>query len=249
MCSLCQDLSDGTINFDHLTLTFDLHLENFNSAHNFLAIRHRAFILGKSVLYDKTFPMALYILIMWHWPWPLTYIWKNIDSVHNFLTIRHRAFIFGVDVPYIKTFLLLLPVIVQGPLWSIVALCGNTSFDRIHIKYHIEMSPLMPHAFLGMPPIYKSFTLWSNRCRLLCFLCHLWSIAAHRDHFVRCLCVCVYVCLSGSYTFFVVAHSCVSQATHAFLGMLPLCFCLFFTIIVLLFLRSERWNLNLSQRP
>ena len=50
-------------------------------------------------------------------------------------------------------------------------------------------------------------------------LCRLRSIAAHRDHFVRCLSVR----LSGSHTFLVVTHSYVSQATHAFLGMLPLC--------------------------
>ena len=37
---LDHDLSDGTINFDHVTLTFDLHLENFNFTHNFLTIRH-----------------------------------------------------------------------------------------------------------------------------------------------------------------------------------------------------------------
>ena len=35
--------------------------------------------------------------------------------------------------------------------------------------------------------------------------------------------VCLSVCLSGSHTFLVVTHSYVSQATHAFLGMLPLC--------------------------
>ena len=58
------------------------------------------------------------------------------------------------------------------------------------------------------------------------FLCHLWSIAAHRDHFVWRLSVrsCVCVCLSGSHTFLVVTHSYVSPATHAFLGMLPLCY-------------------------
>ena len=60
------------------------------------------------------------------------------------------------------------------------------------------------------------------------FLCPLRSIAAHRDHFVRRLSVrpsvCVCVCLCGSHTFFVVTHSYVLQATHAFLGMLPLYF-------------------------
>ena len=55
------------------------------------------------------------------------------------------------------------------------------------------------------------------------FLCRLRSIAAHRDHFVRRLSVCACVCLSDSHTFLIVTHSYVSQATHAFLGMLPLC--------------------------
>ena len=45
--------------------------------------------------------------------------------------------------------------------------------------------------------------------------CALW---AHRDHFVRRLSVCPVVTL-----LLVVTHSYVSQATHAFLGMLPLC--------------------------
>ena len=35
--------------------------------------------------------------------------------------------------------------------------------------------------------------------------------------------VCLSVYLSGSHTFLIVTHSYVSQATHAFLGMLPLC--------------------------
>ena len=59
-------------------------------------------------------------------------------------------------------------------------------------------------------------------------LCRLRSIAAHRDHFVRCPSVCpsvccLSVCLSGSHTFLVVTHSYVSQATNAFLRILPLC--------------------------
>ena len=53
------------------------------------------------------------------------------------------------------------------------------------------------------------------------FLCCMRRIATHRDHFVRRLSVCLSRFL-GSYTFLVVTHSCVSQATHAFLVMLPL---------------------------
>ena len=46
-----------------LTVTFDQHLEKVNSAHKFLTIRHRAFIMSKCVLYDKTFSVGLLILI------------------------------------------------------------------------------------------------------------------------------------------------------------------------------------------
>ena len=61
-----------------LTVTFDLHLENFNSAHNFLTTGHKAFIFGMCVPYDKTFLMVLKILITWPWPWRLTYIWITL---------------------------------------------------------------------------------------------------------------------------------------------------------------------------
>ena len=61
-----------------------------------------------------------------------------------------------------------------------------------------------------------------------CLLCRLRSIVAHMDHFVRRLSVhlsvCLSVCLSYSHTFFVVIYSYVSQATHAFLGLLLLFF-------------------------
>ena len=64
------------------------------------------------------------------------------------------------------------------------------------------------------------------------FLCRLPSIVAHRDHFVQRLSVH----LSSSHTFLVVTHSYVSQATHAFLGMLPL----------LPFKRDYHWRALLS---
>ena len=38
------------------------------------------------------------------------------------------------------------------------------------------------------------------------------------------ICLSVRSCVSGSHTFLVVTHSYVLQVTHAFLGMLPLCF-------------------------
>ena len=71
-----------------LTVTFDLHLENFNFVHNFLTIRHRAFIFGMCVPYDKTFPMVP--LNFDHVTLTVTFDLhlKNINSAHNFLTVR-----------------------------------------------------------------------------------------------------------------------------------------------------------------
>ena len=42
VCSLCYDLFDGTIAFEHVTLTvtFDLHLKTYSITHNFTT-RHR----------------------------------------------------------------------------------------------------------------------------------------------------------------------------------------------------------------
>ena len=75
--------------------------------------------------------------------------------------------------------------------------------------------------------ICYSNRIWNIICHTLrtcnlSFLCRLRSIAppAHRDHFVRRLAVCLY----GSHTFLVVTHSYVSQVTHTFLGMLPVCY-------------------------
>ena len=65
---------------------------------------------------------------------------------------------------------------------------------------------------------------WHNFYVTCLYLCRLWSIATHRDLFVRRLTVLPCVCLSRSHTFLVVTHSYVSQVTHAFLRMLPL-FC------------------------
>ena len=68
-------------------------------------------------------------------------------------------------------------------------------------------------------------------------LCRLRSIAARRDHFVLHLSVCLCVCP-------VVMHSYVLQATHAFLGILPLCYSYMSPIYnVYLFLLSIMSNL------
>ena len=108
-------------------MTFDLHLENFNSAHNFLTIK--AFILDKCMHYDKTLPMDHVTLTV------IFYLF----SAHDFLNHYHKTLGFHI--------------------WRGCSLHqdlsgGNTKFDYIHIKYHIEMSPLAPHAFLGLLPIF-----------------------------------------------------------------------------------------------
>ena len=95
-----------TINFDHVTLTvtFGLQVENFNSAHNFLTIRHRVFIFGICVTYNKTFLMVPSILITWPWPWPLTYIWKTL-TLHIIVLpldigLSYLAYVFLMTRPF-----------------------------------------------------------------------------------------------------------------------------------------------------
>ena len=72
----------------------------------------------------------------------------------------------------------------------------------------------------------KQISRTTNKTKSLVYyiLCRLRSISAQRVHFFRRLSVRPSLCLSGSHTFLVVTHSYVSQATHAFLGMLPLCY-------------------------
>ena len=63
--------------------------------------------------------------------------------------------------------------------------------------------------------IKKIFTYWIDVIAVNHFLCRLRSIATHRDHFVGRLSVRPSVRVSHSQSY-------VSQATHAFLRMLPL---------------------------
>ena len=55
VCSLWHGFYDGTINFEHVTLTvtFDLLLKNFNISHNFFILRDTPAIFGMCVPYDK----------------------------------------------------------------------------------------------------------------------------------------------------------------------------------------------------
>ena len=106
MWTLWQDLSNGTINFElvTLTVTFDLLLKNFNIGHNFFIVRDRAFIFGMWIPYDKTFPTEPFILNMWPWPWPLTYFWKTLTLAITFLSyeikLSYLACVFPMTRPF-----------------------------------------------------------------------------------------------------------------------------------------------------
>ena len=56
--------SNGTIKFEHVTLTvtFDLLPKIFNIGHNFFILRYRTFIFGMCVPCDKVFPTVALIL-------------------------------------------------------------------------------------------------------------------------------------------------------------------------------------------
>ena len=108
-----------------------------------------------------------------------------------------------------------------------ISVSQTEALKYIHANYTVQSylgcckhALMMPFYPLSWMVCRGHLVIWSSIC--LSLLCHLRSIAAHRDHLVRRLSIR----LSGSHTFLVVTHSYVSQATHAFLGMLPL-FCLF----------------------
>ena len=86
-------------------MTFDLHLENFNSAHKFLTIRHRAFIFDMCVPYDNLSDSTCAINFD-HVTLTMTFDLhlENFNSAHNILAIRHWAFILSRCVFYDKTF-------------------------------------------------------------------------------------------------------------------------------------------------
>ena len=83
----------------------------------------------------------------------------------------------------------------------------------LHVSVYLSSS----HAFLV---VTDSDVSQVTHAFLGTILCRLQSIAAHRDPFFWRLSVRLSVCLSGSHTFLVVTYSDVSQAMHAFLGML-----------------------------
>ena len=102
--------------------------------------------------------------------------------------------------------------------------------DIMQIKFDFcGVWPLLKFRFPDFSDIDLKFHMWIcldliqvkiNFCRVWStFLCLLRSIGTHKDHFV-----CASVCMSGNHTFLVVTHSYVSQATHAFLRILPLCY-------------------------
>ena len=98
MCSLWQDLSVGTKNFDlvTLTLTFDVLLKKLNLGYDFWTKRNKAFILQVCIPCGKTFLFIPKILTLWPWPWLLTYFWKKLNLDHNFWTKSDKALILHI---------------------------------------------------------------------------------------------------------------------------------------------------------
>jgi hypothetical protein len=83
VCSLWQDISIGTNNFDHVTLTlkFNPLFKNFNIGHIFWMASDRAFIFHMCVSYDKSFLLVQKILTSWPRPWILTHFSKTLTLV------------------------------------------------------------------------------------------------------------------------------------------------------------------------
>ena len=98
---------------------------------------------------------------------------------------------------------------------QILKIITRVIFSEAFMVEYSFLAYMAPLGWYMVWPWPRSFT----KVMVCSFLCRLQSIVAHRDHFVRCLSVCLF----GSHTFLVVTHSYVSQAIHAFLGMLPLC--------------------------
>ena len=103
---------------------------------------------------------------------------------------------------------------------------NNSYIMTIYNSFALQIiNPPICSANLGVISVRKRIKsieqtncLQNCDCLLPQFLCRLRSIATHRDHFVRRPSVCLSVCPSVCHIF----QSYGSQATHAFLGMLPI---------------------------
>ena len=171
-------------------------------------------------------------MVVW-WLDITLHIWFNGHRVQNNIYSRYFHG-YNKTISYYNLYNYL-----QGSTWLLFS---------IYIVYIMVLCSTMKYVSKNMNYVKsKSCRLWSyaktigkykhnnESCNLFhlffSFLCRLRSIAAHRDHFCPAS-VYLSVCLSGNHTFLVVTHSYVSQVTHAFLGMLPLC-CIFYSFIYL----------------
>ena len=114
--------------------------------------------------------------------------------------------------PYIKDLLSFTLLIIQHD--QLISLCDLNVCKFINKNRPVELPVSIETLVYAFFLLVYFITMPARE-----FLCCLQSIVAHRDHFVQRPSVCV----SGSPTFLVVRRNYVSQATHAFLGMLPLC--------------------------
>ena len=149
MCTLWQDLSDGTINFEHvtLTMTFDLLLKNFNIGHNFLILWDKVFIFGMCVPYDKAFPMVPKVLNVWPWLLPLTDFWKTLTFCHNFFILGHSylACVFLITRPFPQ----------YRKFWHVTL---NVTFDLLLKNFKI--APTHLHNALWGPSWLCQYSSW-----------------------------------------------------------------------------------------
>jgi hypothetical protein len=88
-----------TLTLWHLTLEFDLLVENFNLGHNFWFVGGMAFIFHIRIPSDKTF-----LLISWSLALEFDLLFQILNLGHNFWLVGARAFIFHMCIPSGKTF-------------------------------------------------------------------------------------------------------------------------------------------------
>ena len=89
--------------------------KTFYLGHNFGTLRERDLIFGMHTHLIKPNQMTSRSMILWHWPWPLTYIKKTITFTITLETSRVRAFVLNMCISCDKAFLLILKFLTFSP--------------------------------------------------------------------------------------------------------------------------------------
>ena len=96
-------------------------------------------------------------------------------------------------------------------------------WTNIYKHGHRKSFNLFAHADIKILTKFNwEIPIWVSKTITLHHIMFFVSPAKHSGTGITLSGVCLSVCLSGSHTFLVVVHSYVSQAIHAFIGMLPL---------------------------